>query len=169
MYLTNKTLTKDVLPLLNKSNFEVILKAVPTKPIKKDVVDMTIDEFSDILDMSDYDLLTYYAKKNRKALDFLGKLKNIQNQLKGFSNFIKRYDIKHSQDENQACMGVVFPTLAESMLYDVIKFYNLNSLNEAKRITVNEYLFTVKINGCTLKYQSNYQKIMDSKTKLKSK
>lgn len=166
MQITNKTLTKDILPLLTKELLEELLEKVPAVPLKKPLLSMTIGEFGAIVE----DEETYIVKllSHRKALKAFGLLKQYRQEIDGISKFFKLYDYQKTQEEKAAAVGIRFPNLGQRMLIDVVKWFHLNSMQEAEKIKISEWLTIWQDEAANALYQRNYSKIIDQKHKAKN-
>ncbi len=167
MKLTNKTLTKDVLPLLTKELLEEILDKVPAVPLDKPLLSLTVGEFGEIIE----DEETYIVKllKHRKALKAFGLLKQYRQEIEAISKFFKLYDVRKTADESNAAKGVVFPNLAQRMLIDCVRWFHLNNTEAAEKIKVSEWLTMWQDEAANMLYQRQYMNIMDAKNKAKRK
>lgn len=167
MRITNKTLTRDILPLLTQATLKELLEKVPAVPLKKPVLSMTIGEFGEITE----DEETYIGKllKHRKALKAFGMLKQYKQEVEALSKFFKMYEIKKSQEEEAAGKGVLFPNLAQRMIIDCVKFFHLNSTEEAEKVKVSDWLTFWMDEAANMLYQRNYQKLLEQKSKAKRK
>lgn len=166
--IDNKTKTCDVVYLLHTQNIETVLKQVPPLPLDKDIVDMTIKEFDDMLSQP----LVYIQKMmddNEMALDFLGKYKTYKSSVEGFFSFHKQFETKQTAEEKQAANGINFPSFSDRMLATLIKYYNLNSIESAANMKVREYLFAFHDQASTSLYQERLQEIVTKKNKNKKK
>lgn len=166
MRITNKTLTRDVLPLLTQATLKELLEKVPAMPLKKPVLAMTVGEFGEIVE--DEDAFVAKLLKHRKALKAFGRLKQYKQEIEAISKFFKLYEIKRTQEEEAATKGVVFPNMIQRMLIDVVKWFGLHSTREAEKITVGEWLTFYQDEAANMLYQRNYQKLLEQKHKSKN-
>lgn len=167
MKITRKTLTRDIFPLLTKELLEELLEKVPAVPLKKPLLSMTIGEFGAIVD----DEETYIVKllSHRKALKAFGLLKQYRQEIEGISKFLKLYDYQKTQEEKAAAVGIRFPNLSQRILIDCVKWFHLNSMEEAENIKVGEWLTIWQDEAASALYQRNYMRIMDAKNKTKKR
>lgn len=168
MRITKWTKTRDLLALLpDKEAFERVLEAVPPAPLKRPLLSLTVGEIAEIFDDPD----TYMALilSERRALKAFGRLKQFNTEMDGISKFIKMYDTKKSQDEEQAARGIVFPTMSQRMLLDCVKFFRLHSMKEAEKVPFADWLTVFQDEASSAKFQRNYSKIIEQKHKLQSK
>lgn len=168
MKITKNTRTRDLLPLLTKDNLEQVLEQVPEQPLEKPLLSMSVAEFGEIVS-DEEDWLLELARKNRRALDFLGKLKRFQAEMNGISSFLKRFECTQTNEEKSAASGVLFPTLPQRMLLECCEFFHLHSFEDAEKCKVSDWLLVFQNNASSVLYQRNYSKIIESKNKLKSK
>ena len=167
MKLTNKTHTKDVLPLLTKELLEEILEKVPAVPLDKPLLSLTVGEFGEIIE----DEETYIVKllKHRKALKAFGRLKQYKQEIEAISKFFKLYDYQKTQEETRAATNIKFPSFGQRMIIDVVKWFGLHSTREAEKITVGEWLTFWMDEAANMLYQRNYQKLLEQKHNSKRK
>lgn len=162
MLITKKTKTKDILPLLTKKELlDELLDKVPPVPLKKPIISMTIKEFSNII----LDEEAYINKllSKRRALTAFGMIKTYRSEMQGLSSWLKKHEIAQTAEEKQAAADVDFPSMIERMLITVTKFFNLSSMDKAEKRYVNEYLLILKDQTADVKYQRNYQSILERK------
>lgn len=167
MRITNKTLTRDVIPLLTQETLRELLEKVPAMPLKKPVLAMTVGEFGEIVD--DEDAFVAKLLKHRKALKAFGLLKQYRQEMEALSKFFKLYDTKKTQEETAAAKGIVFPNLAQRMLIDCVRWFHLNSTEEAEKVKLSEWLTLWQDEAANVLYQRQYMNIMDAKNKAKRK
>jgi hypothetical protein len=167
MKLTNKTLTKDVLPLLTKELLEEILDKVPAVPLDKPLLSLTVGEFGEIIE----DEETYIVKllKHRKALKAFGLLKQYRQEIEAISKFFKLYETKKTQEETNAALNIKFPSFSQRILIDCVKWFHLKSMEEAEKIKISEWLTMWQDEASAALYQHNYSKLLEQKNKAKRK
>lgn len=165
MKITNKTKTADILPLLDENNIKDFLSQIPSYPLEKSIMSMSIKQFSDIL--TDEETFIKKLLSHKRALVAFGKLKSYKEQIDGIGKFMKLYDYKRSQDEEQATNGVVFPDFSIRMLSDCVKFFHLKSFDEAESCKVSDWLTIFQIEASNTLFQHNYNKIVEDKHKRK--
>lgn len=168
MKITKGTRTRDILPLLTKENLEGVLEQVPEKPLEKPLISMSVGEFGEIVS-DEEEWLLKLARKYRRALDFLGRLKRFRAEMNGLSSFLKRFECSQTNEEKSAASGVLFPTLPQRMLLECCEFFHLRSFEEAEKCKVSDWLLVFQNNASSVLYQRNYSKIIESKNKLKTK
>lgn len=167
MRITNKTLTRDVLPLLTQDTLKELLEKVPAMPLKKPVLAMTVGEFGEIVE--DEDAFVAKLLKHRKALKAFGLLKQYKQEMEALAKFFKMYEIKKTQEETAAAKGIMFPNLAQRMLVDCVRLFHLNSTEEAEKVKVSDWLTFWMDEAANMLYQRQYMNIMDAKNKAKRK
>lgn len=168
MRITKWTKTRDILPILpDKEAWEKVLEAVPPMPLRRPLLSMTVGEVAEIFDDPD----TYMALilSERRALKAFGRLKQFNSEVDGISKFIKMYDFKKTQEEEQAARGIVFPTMSQRMLLDCVKFFHLHSMKEAEKVPFADWLTVFQDEASSAKFQRNYSKIIEQKHRLQSK
>lgn len=168
MLITKKTKFKDVCPLLNENNFEKFLSLIPEHPLEKDIISMTIGEFSEIV-LNENKYIQNLLKPNEKVLVCCGKLRSFRRQMKNITDYLQKMSIPQSLEEKMAGKDVEAPDFISRMLIDVTKFFNLHSFAEAEQIKVCDYLLILQDQVATAKYNRNYQKIIEQKSKTKKK
>ena len=166
MRITRKTLTKDILPLLTQATLKELLEKVPAVPLKKPVLAMSIGEFGEMVE----DEETYIGKllKHRKALKAFGMLKQYKQEIEAISKFFKLYDVRRTADESNAAIGIKFPNFGQRMLIDCVKWFHLNSMEEAEKVKLSAWLTMWQDEAANALYQRNYSKILEQKHKSKN-
>lgn len=167
MKITKRTKTRDVLPLLTQDTLKELLEKVPAVPLDKPLITLTVGEFGEMVE----DEETYIAKllKHRKALKAFGKLKQYKQEIEAISKFFKLYDVRRTADESNAAVGIKFPNLGQRMLIDCVKWFHLNSMEEAEKVKVGDWLTLWMDEAANMLYQRNYQKLLEQKHKAKKK
>lgn len=167
MIIDRLTKTKDILPLLTQDTLKELLEKVPAVPLDKPLLSMTVGEFGEMVE----DEETHIAKllKHRKALKAFGLLRQYKQEIEAISKFFKLYDVRRTADESNAAIGIKFPNLGQRMLIDCVKWFHLNSMEEAEKITVGEWLTFWMDEAANMLYQRNYQKLLEQKNKAKRK
>lgn len=158
------TRTRQILPLLTISNIGEVIKSVPAVPMEKPLTEWTIEEFDEAL-TSPETILLKMALKNRKALVFLGRVRDFYDSLEGFQRFIKQFEIQQSVEEKQAANGIPFPSFGNTMLTTVIEAYHLHSVEEASKVKVKEYMLFFQHNASTAMFNKRYSDITTKKAK----
>lgn len=167
MKITNKTKTANILPLLDENRLKELIEQIPSYPLEKSIMSMSIKQFSDIL--TDEETFIKKLLSHKRALVAFGKLKSYKEQIDRIAKFMKLYDYKRSQDEEQATNGVVFPDFSIRMLADCVKFFHLKSFDEAESCKVSDWLTIFQIEAANSLFQHNYNKIVEDKQKRKQK
>ena len=166
MKITKRTKTKDVLPLLTQDTLKELLEKVPAVPLGKPLITLTVGEFGEMVE----DEETYIGKllKHRKALKAFGRLKQYKQEIEAISKFFKLYDIRRTADESNAAIGIKFPNLGQRMLIDCVKWFHLNSMEEAEKVKLSAWLTMWQDEAANALYQRNYSKILEQKHKSKN-
>lgn len=164
--ITPKTRTKSILPFLTVRNLTEVIKDVECVPLETPLTEMTLEEFDEIISSPEV-YINKLARKNRKALVFLGRCKDLYDSLEGFTNFMKKFEVKQSAEEKQAANGVHFPSFGNSMLTTVIEFYSLHSVDEAAKIKVKEFLLAYEHTASNALYSRRYSDIARKNAKHK--
>lgn len=168
MRITKWTKTKDVLPLLNETNMQQLIDRIPPYPYKS-VLTMQISEFGELIE----DEMSYITKniflKHRRFLKAFGMMKDLKSQMDSLGKFIEKFNKKQTPEEKQAARGILFPSFVQRMLLDVVKFFHLNSFEEAEKMKVCDWLLVFQAESSNNLYQFNYQKILEQKADLKKK
>lgn len=162
MRVTKWTRTKTVLPYLTKENFDLLLEKVPEHKLKKDIISMRIKEFAEIIMDEDSHIEKYL--KSFFAFTAFGKLKTYRRQMKEIMDFIKRYEIKQTQEEKMAAIGIEFPDVVSRMLITVTKFFGLKSFDEAMKVPLSSYLMILQEESSSIRYQRAYSDIIRRET-----
>lgn len=163
MKITKHTRTKDIIHLLNEERLKELLEQIPSFPLEKSVMAMTIREFSDIL--TDEENFIKKILRHRKAFVSLGMLRSYKEQIESISRFIKLYDHQRTNEEEQAGRGIVFPDFSVRMLSDCVRFFHLRSFEEAEKVKISEWLTLFQIEASQTLFQYNYNKILEEKQK----
>lgn len=166
MKITKRTKTRDVLPLLTQDTLKELLEKVPAVPLDKPLITLTVGEFGEMVE----DEETYIGKllKHRKALKAFGKLKQYKQEIEAISKFFKLYDVRRTADESNAAVGIKFPNLGQRMLIDCVKWFHLNSMEEAEKVKLSAWLTMWQDEAANALYQRNYSKILEQKHKSKN-
>lgn len=166
MVINCKTLTKDILPLLTQDTLKELLEKVPAVPLDKPLLSLTVGEFGEIIE----DEETYIVKllKHRKALKAFGLLRQYRQEIEAISKFFKLYDVRKTADESNAAVGIKFPNFGQRMLIDCVKWFHLNSMEEAEKVKVGDWLTLWQNEAANALYQRNYSKILEQKHKSKN-
>lgn len=166
MKITKRTKTRDVLPLLTQDTLKELLEKVPAVPLDKPLITLTVGEFGEIVE----DEETYIGKllKHRKALKAFGLLKQYKQEIEAISKFFKLYDVRKTADESNAAVGIKFPNLGQRMLIDCVKWFHLNSMEEAEKVKLSAWLTMWQDEAANALYQRNYSKILEQKHKSKN-
>lgn len=162
--IDKRTRTRKILPLLTISNIGDVIKNVPAIPMRKPLTDWTIEEFDEAL-TSPETVLFKMALQNRRALVFLGRVKDFYDSLEGFQKFTQQFEIKQSAEEKQAANGVPFPSFGNSMLITLIEFYHLHSVEEASKMRLKEYMLAFQHNAANAMFNKRYSDITMKKAK----
>lgn len=165
--ITNRTKTKDILPLLNAENIERLLDAVPEYPLETAVLGMKIRDFASILE--DEESFISRLLNEKRALIAFGRLKQYRKEIKQFADFIKLYDFKESNEEEQAKKGIVFPNMSMRMMSDCVRFFGLSSFDDAERMKVSDWLAVFQSDAANALYQRRLHDIYQAKSKQKKK
>lgn len=166
LLIDKRTHTRKILPLLTVSNLTEVIKDVPAIPMEKPLTEFTLEEF-DMCLTSPEAFIFELAKHNRKALVFLGRVKDFYNSLEGFKKFTQQFEMKQSAEEKQAANGVPFPSFGNSMLTTVIEFYHLHSVDEASKMKVKEWMLAFEHSASNAMYSRRYSDIARKNAKHK--
>lgn len=167
MKITKRTLTRDILPLLTQDTLKELLEKVPSVPLKKPILSMTVGEFSEIVESEE--LYIANILKTRKALKAFGLLRRYKEEMEALSKFFKMYEIKKTQEETAAANNIIFPNLAQRMLIDCVKWFHLSSTKAAEKIKVSEWLTFWQDEAANILYQRNFQKLLEQKHNMQRK
>lgn len=165
MLITKRTRVKDITPLItNQERINELIDLFPEYPLKKDILEMTVGEFCDLC-INEDEYLNDILKPRERAYKAFGRLKSYRNQMKNISDYLKRFEIKLSQEEKAASVGVDMPDMPERILLDCVKAYHLHSTKEAEDLPLTDWILVLKDQVATAKYQRNYSKIIEQKSK----
>lgn len=167
MIITRRTKTKKILPFLTDEIFNELIESVPEVPLERSISDMTIEQFGDIADNEEKYVNKLLSEKY--LFNAFGKLKTYKREMNEMKEFLKINEIKQSPEEKQAAIGINFPDFVTRMLLTVTKYYNLHSINEAKKMLMSDYFAVLWDEASSLKYQRAYSEIMAKKAELKNK
>ena len=164
MKITKRTRVGEVLPLLNEQRMEYLLNNIQEYPLNKPILSMTIGQFAEILLDEQAYILTLLNPRERAYIAF-GQLKSFKRQMEEVSNFMKKYEIKQTEDEKRAAINVEFPDFIAKMLITAVQFFGLHSFKEAEQVPLADYLVILQDQSSAVKYQRNYSKIIEMKSK----
>lgn len=164
MLITKRTRVKDLLPLLTEKRMEYLLERIQEYPLEKSILSMTIGEFAEILMDEQAYILTLLNPRER-AWKAFGQLKSFKRQMEEVSNFMKKYEIKQTEDEKRAAINIEFPDFIAKMLITATQFFNLHSFKEAEQVPLADYLVILQDQSSAVKYQRNYSKLIEQKSK----
>lgn len=163
--ITKRTKTKDILPLLNEDSFKRLLDAVPEYPLETSIFSMKIKQFAEILE--DETEFISLLLKHKRILVAVGRVKQYKKEVEQFANFLKMYDYKQTTEEKRASHGIVYPSMAQRMLTDCVRFFNLKSFDEAEQKTVSEWLTVFQSDAANALYQRKLHEEFEKKMKKK--
>ena len=166
LLITEKTKTREILPFLTTSNIKNLIKDVDVVELDVPITEMRIEEFEELISAPEQFMLRL-ATKNKRALVFLGKCKDLVNSLEGFSKFVSQYESKHSPEEKQAMNGINFPSFGNNMLTTLIEFYHLHSVEEASNMKVKEWMLVFEHQASNALFSRRYSEIVQKKSKMK--
>lgn len=164
--ITDRTKTRDILPFLTTGNLKEVLDKVQSVPLDTPIPEMTVSDFNDLLSAPE-DYTLRMAKDNRKALVFLGKCKDLYNQLEGFKRFMSRFEYKQSAEEKQASNGIPFPSFGNQMVITLVETYHLHSVDEAGEMPVKAWMLAFEHNASQTLFSRRYNEIITKKSKMK--
>jgi len=169
MQITKRTRLKELLPLLaDKERIDSVLEQIEEYPLKKDVISMTVGEFSEIV-LEEEKFVSGLMRPNERAYKALGRLKNYKRQMKQLLDWIKKFQVKQTQDEKAAAQGIQFPDMCSRMLIVVTEFFHLKSFKEAEDVPLADYLLILQEQSTSIQYQRAYNKLIEMKNKSKQK
>ena len=162
MKITRRTRVKDILFLLTEKRMEYLLDNIQEYPLDKSILSMTIGEFAEIL-LDEQAYVMKILSPRERAYKAFGRLRTFKREMQDVSNFMKRYEIKQTEDEKRAAVGVDFPDFIAKILITVTQFFNLHSFKEAEQIPLADYLIILQEQSSSIRYQRNYSKIVEQK------
>lgn len=166
MKITPKTKIKDITPVLTDELFQRILNAVEPVELETSVVEMTIDEYSDMVND-----LPKFTEDNFLQPDMLvvvgfGRIKQLQRELDNLGSWLNKFKTPLSKDEKQASTGIEFPSQVASMLITVTEFFGLKSFKEAEQVKLCDYLLIYQHRQTQEMFQRNYNRLKEQQQKL---
>ncbi len=165
MFVTKKTRVKDLTPFLNNQDkVNELIDLFPEYPLKKDVLQMTVGEFCNLY-INEEEYLNDILKPRERAYIAFGRLKSYRNQMNSLADYFKRFEIKLTQEEKAASIGVDMPDMPERILLDCVKAYHLHSTKEAEDLPITDWILVLKDQSSNARYQRNYSKIIEQKSK----
>lgn len=169
MQITRRTKLKELLPLLaDKERIDSVLEHIDEYPLKKDVISMTVGEFSEIV-LEEEKFISSLMRPNERAYVALGRVKSYQRQMKQLMSWMKKFNVKQTADEKQAAIGIDFPDMCSRMLISVTEFFHLKSFKDAESVPLADYLLILQEQSTAIQYQRNYSRLMELKNKSKKK
>lgn len=169
MQITKRTRLKELLPLLaDKERIDSVLEQIEEYPLKKDVISMTVGEFSEIV-LEEEKFISDLLRPNERAYVALGRLKNYKRQMKQLLDWIKKFQVKQTQDEKAAAVNIQFPDFCSRILLTVTDYFHLKSFKEAEKVPLADYLLILQEQGTSIQYQRAYNKLLELKQKSKKK
>lgn len=164
MIISKRTRVKDLIPLVRPERMKEFIESFPTYPLEKPILSMTVGEFSEImLDENSY--ITKMLNPKERAYIAFGRLHQYSIEMKGLADYLKTMQLKLTQEEQAASRNVDLPSFVERMLLDTVSFFHLNSMAEAEKIPLADYLVVLKDSVATARYSRNYNKILEQKSK----
>lgn len=168
MKITKKTKVKDVLPLLiNSDRMERFLEIIEPVELECPIISMSLGQFGDLM-LNEEKFIEKLLKPNRKAILAFGQLKKFKIEMENIGKFFEKHQLKQSEDEKMASRGVDFVNPIASMLISCVEFFNLHSFREAEQIQLCDYMIVLQNQCANAKFQRNYSKIIEQKSKMKS-
>lgn len=164
MIISKRTKVKNLINLIKPERMEEFIKSFPPYPLKKSILSMSIGEFANIL-LDEDSFLNSLIKPNERAYIAFGRLHQYSKEIKDLSNYLSSMQINLTPEEQAAGRGVDFPSFVERMLLDCVKTFHLHSMVEAEQIPLTDYLVVLKDQISSAKYQRNYNKILEQKSK----
>lgn len=169
MQITKRTRLKELLPLLaDKERIDSVLEQIDEYPLKKDVISMTVGEFSEIV-LEEEKFISSLMRPNERAYVALGRLKAYRKQMEQLMSWIKKFQIKQSQQEKKAAVNIQFPDFCSRILLTVTDYFHLKSFKEAEDVPLADYLLILQDQSTSIQYQRAYQRIIELEQKSKSK
>ena len=129
---------------------------------------MTIGEFSSII-LDEQAYIQTFMKPNERAYKAFGRLKSFKREMEDISKWIQKHEVKQTEDERRAAIGVDFPNFVTKILITCVQFFNLHSFKEAESIPLADYLVILQDQSAAMLYQRNYSKILEQKQKTHGK
>lgn len=105
----------------------------------------------------------------RTIFKFIGRLKGWEENMKFLEQFLRQYSSKQSKLEKQASQGINFLSFTNQMLADVISYYHLHSIRQAKHMMLKEWLFSCQDKLSHAKFERNITDLRSQEMKAKTK
>lgn len=164
LFLTSKTKTRALLPLIGSENaFKEVLKKVPPKALPVAVLDMSVGEW--LAAVNDKEYAMKYLEEEYAVVAF-GYLRQFLKEMADLSAFIEGLAVSQTPDEKRAAEGVKWPNFGQRVLIDCVKFFGLHSFAEAEDVKVGDWVTMYMDAAAASQYQKN---IMQAMTNNKSK
>lgn len=167
MKITKQTLLKDVTSLLTTEHFEKILDKIEIVDGKyQTIFSFTVGEFLMLLNWQEEFYRRYFeGKENGTVYEYAEKTKHLRSELKTIIDYLKRFDIRQTKEQEQASKGIDFPSFQESVLIFCIEKFNLKSFEEAEKTKVLDFLIMKKHQHAITVYEKNLRRILTPKKK----
>lgn len=177
MKLTKKTLTRDILPILNSERYERIIAAVPPVSLKKRIVHCTIGEFCEMTEDGYEERLLL---SSRRALTAFGRVRTYREEIEEIASFFKSVIVEQTAEEKSARSGIRFPDFQQSLLVGVMRDFHLTALERPKGVRgmfvrsaadvpLAEYMVVLKAKAADENYSRKYAAVMDAKNRRNAK
>lgn len=162
MKITEKTRCREVEHLLTKEKLEELMK-LPEVTMKepfrtRNFMDLTIKQLDWVLDYPEK-AVRIIRWTSPKLLDFVSRVKGLKANLKGIEDFLKGYQTEQTKAEKKAMKGISFPDFINQILIDLIEFYHLNSVKQASRMKLKEWMLAAQSKMAKNKFQAELNKI----------
>lgn len=164
MIISKRTRVKDLVPLVRPERMVEFINSFPPYPLEKPILSMNLGEFADLI-IDEDSFIEKIMKPRERAYIAFGRMHQYSIEIKAISDYFKRFEIKLTQEEKSASIGVDSPSFVERMLLDTVSFFHLHSMAEAEKIPLADYLVVLKDSVATAKYSRNYNKILEQKAK----
>lgn len=142
MTITRETKTRYLLNILNGEQVRYVLDNIPPQPLEVPLLAMTVNDWLAMTTNAE----AAVAKFTAEPLAYLafGRLRQWRLENEKLQRYLKRYELQQTAEEQQASVGVPFPTPTERVITTLVKYYRLHSTAEAGRLTVADYITAYK-------------------------
>lgn len=169
MQITKRTRMRELLPLLvNKERIDSLLEQTEEYTLDKNILSMSIGEFIEIVTDEEKFISTLMRPRER-AYKALGRLKSYQRQMRELLAWMKKLQVKQTNQEKSAAFNILFPDFCSRMLITVTEFFHLKSFKEAENVPLADYLLILQDQSTSIQYQRAYNRIMELEQKAKKK
>lgn len=169
MKITKNTKTKAVMPLLTAERVEFIVQNIPTYPLEKQVLNMTVGEFLEACSPE----FTAHLLEEPLAYKAFGRVAQLRKELAQVQGYIKRFDVSMSADEKSAAQGIEWVDAGVRMCLDCIRWGLVNPnegedmLDAAERVKLTTWIAGMQDAANKAQYERNMGTLREKQMKAK--